>query len=322
MQPVHDTSRKKFMSENHSSVMYSKRFVFSIIWIALAIFVAIFFAVSRDMFGPLITIGALAPILLLLLHKVDVASQRTLRDNSYLKEKVFKAAVNAEKGYKEVKAVRSRTRIVSARNTRILERMNKLNKALEEIPAEFESLQHKSQESNQHEHAIAPLPIHDEVPNDLRTEWKDFLSEYSRISHFNSTSHSTLTSVQQTEISRILDIYDVSNVLLVGVDLLTTYDRYLIQRRITYPLALSFSAPDENEPFVVISDFDGIKRLCDELKEAMLTFNAAFIVPSPLTLDEIESLGFARIPSPIAFHSVELIAPQELVGNPEVSTAD
>lgn len=310
------------MSENHSSVKHSKRLVFSIIWIALAVLIAIYFAASRDMLGPLISIGALAPLLLLLLHKLDVVSQRTLRDNSYMKDKVFKAAVNAEKGYKEVKAVRSRTKIISARNARVLERVNKLNKALEGLPAELESLRQMSQESNHHQQAITSLPNNDEVPNDLRTEWEDFLSDYSRISHFNSVDHSTLTSVQQTEISRILDIYDVSNVLLIGVDLLTTYDRPLKQCRITYPLDLSFSAPSKNEPFVVVSDLDRLKRLCDELKEDLLTYNAAFIVPSPLRLDEIESFGFTRIPSPIALHSVELIAPQELVGNPEASTAD
>ena len=306
------------MNEDNFPGKYSKRLIFSIIWSILTILVSIYLAIEYSEFGALLVILTLAPLAILMLHKLDIFSQRTLRDNSYVKEKAFRASVNTEKSYKEVKALRKRAKLVSARNARILERVDKLNKKVElgfiEIAADNSSsaAQIEAQESTAHQ----------STENRLQGEWESFLSEFSRISHFNSIQHPTLSSVQQTEISQVLEAFDISTVFTFGQDQLNAFDRHLNQLEITNPRALSLAAPSDNSPFIVLSDFENLIRLRNEVIEELLTLNAAFIVTTPLSSTQLESIGFSRIPTQSVLRSIELVCPQELIGEVESTTAD
>lgn len=306
------------MNEDNFPRKYSKRLIFSVIWSIFAVLVAVYLAIEFSDFGALLVILTLAPLAIFILQKLDIFSQRTLRDSSYVKEKAFRASVNAEKSYKEIKALRTRAKLVSTRSARMLERVNKLNKKEElgfaEITAE--------NSSNATRIETQEFTAHQSTENSLQGEWESFLNEFSRISHFNSIQHPNLSSVQQTEISQVLEEFDISTVFTFGQDQINEFDRHLNQQEIPNPRALSLAAPSDNSPFIVVTDFENLVRLRNELTGDLLTFNAAFIVPTPLTSTQLESTGFSRIPTQSALRSIELVCPQELIGEVETTTAD
>ena len=302
------------MNELNTSSKFSKRFIFGAAWIILCFLVAIYFAVVFRVVGPLLVISAFAPILILILQKLDVSIRRVLRDNAYLKEKASKASTEAEKSYTEIKIVRSRVRHMSARNTRTLELVKDLkqevgaavDKLEERFGADFSqnSLQSRSIATPTNE--ITDLSVHDEL--------ESVVKRLSVLAHFGYTKHPSLSPLHEFEISRILDHYEISNVVLYRIDEISTFDRILKQSVIHFPFEVDAQIPEESQPFVIITGLEGLRSLKVELGDQIATLNASFIIPSPLSDDCLDQLQFAQIPTDLDLQAVEFICPRELLG--------
>lgn len=301
------------MNDVNTSSRYSKRFYFSVFWAGIAILVTIFYAVYQNNYAPLLVVSSLSPLLLLIIQKLDLFSQRSLRDNSYLKEKAFKLLNSSEKSYKEIKAVRFRTRVISARNNRVLGTINKLSQTVEDsLPDRDSTISQEEVRTNDLD-SFGSQEIDINSTQALRNEWQEFLDQYSRLSHFNSTSNSTLTAVQQAEISRILEGFGISNVVLLDMEPLTPFDRPLKQSECINWDDFLHCVAEALEPFVVIMSFQTLQSLSNSDREELNYLDAAYIVPQPLTTEELSAHGFSRIPANAEFSTVELICPTEFI---------
>lgn len=289
----------------------SKRLRFAIIWSIVAITVAIYLAVRNGEFTALLIILAFAPLSILSVRKMDVVSQRTLRDNAVIKDKSSKAADSASKSLQEIKAVRSRTKIVSARNTRILENINKLNKSVNHAIAQKEGEQLQLVEAPQE------VEVHSSqakvIASDLQKEWNRFLEDYARISHFSSAPHSHLSASQLKDVSNLLDIFGVSDIILLAMEPIPEYNRVLQQSHLDRASELTAHIPSDNKPFLIITELNSLATLRREAAGQLETLNAAYVVPQPLDSDTLQELGFTRIPTEFKVQSVEFICPVGLI---------
>lgn len=309
------------MNDHNSSKTYSLRFYFSIAWVSIAILVAIYFAVSHNNYAPLFIIVSLAPLLLLIMQKFELLSQRTLRDSSELKEKAFKLFNSWENSHTEIKALRARTRVISARNNLVLETVKKLNQTVEDsLPEIHSSPIQEDNKGNLDPHALESANT--DLSLKMRNESEDFLDHFSRLLHFASIPHPNLTTVQQTEISKILESFRVSTVLLVDMDPLWVFNRPLSQSVITDTDDFQNCIPETSKPFVVIMRFETLKSLSDPVKERLRYLDAAYIVPEPLTTEEISAYGFSRLPTDAEFNTVELICPAGFINSIEMESHD
>ncbi|MGO2776024.1 hypothetical protein CZ765_12580 [Corynebacterium casei] len=300
------------MNDTISRAKPSKRLLFTIGWSVISIAVAVYLAISKDSFIALLVVLTFTPLSVLSVYKMDMLSRQIQRDNAVIKDKSAKAVDTATKSLTEIKAVRSKNKVISARSSRILGNIKRLTESVDGALAQgaadrtqFDSLssdlQLKSTETKT-------------VTDDLRTEWNEFLSDFARLSHFSSVGHSSLSASQLSESSKLLEEFNVSDVVLIGMEPIPEFDRVLKQGLLEQLADLNAIKPAENKPFVILANLDSLEALCRENMAELETLNAAYIVPQPIANEALDQLGFARIPVEFNTKSVEFICPIAVIG--------
>lgn len=289
--------------------------VLAIGWALFSTGLALYHAIASGHIEPLITIAALAPLFLLTLHKLEVFTGRALRDNKYLKSKAFKTLNNTEKSFIAIKSIRTKNKTISARSREMLENLNLLRSGIDESLEQAKQLPRHTRAFVEQtspkaaEETVAPSK---NVSNPgIRLIEADHLS---KLFHFGAFEHTELTPLQHTEISNILDKYNISNVVLVDIEELPLFNRVLSQTRVSSLQEVSTLSISLNEPILIVTKIDSLTRLTNYERTQLLHLNAAFVIPSPLSSNQLANIRFTRIPLSLAISSLEFICPEEFIG--------
>lgn len=307
------------MNEQSSSRLLSKASALFASWLVIAIAASLFLLITQDQILPLFIVLIISPFLLLIFFRLELLSQRLLRDCNYIKEKITKSTLNSDRNSAETKAQGKQLHSVSKRSAQILEHLNELRQ-IAPFNGNVQSLANSdSLSQRQIDLVLNSLEGVNEHQDEMLHRWDNFLSEYARISHFNSISHSSLSSIQQSEISEILEEYEVNDVFLFEIDCLSTYKQRLNQTRFSSPDDLLLLLPSHNIPFVIVTEDKKLSLFSPELIKSLLSFNAAFIVTSRLKSKQLDELELSRIPTNLDLNVVELICPKGLINTDELS---
>ena len=119
------------MNDTISQAKPSKRLLFTIGWSVISIAVAVYLAISKDSFIALLVVLTFTPLSVLSVYKMDMLSRQIQRDNAVMEVESAKAVDTATKSLTEIKAVRSKNKVISARSSRILGNIKRLTESVD-----------------------------------------------------------------------------------------------------------------------------------------------------------------------------------------------